>query len=117
MDILRIIKLKDVLGELENITSQEKLFFELHENLHKDERGMLCDDKNLWLVYYDLKKNHFWYHHDRFYLFFKQKFDINIQDFNDLCKSILEKHLNCKQLTPKYTSTRKQLHIGEAFKL
>ena len=100
MNILRLIKLKQLYGELQNLTPKEKLFFQLHENLHENELGMLCNEDGWWVLHYDFKNDHFWYHHDRFYLVFKQKFDINIQDFNDLCKGMLEKRLNWNQLTP-----------------
>ena len=100
MDILRIIKIKHFYGELENLTPEEKLFFELHDNLHENSFGELCDENNLCIVDYDLKNDYFWYRYDKFYLVFRQKFDINIQEFEDLCKGILIRYLNCSQLTP-----------------
>ena len=48
MDILRIIKLKDIFGELENLTTEEKLFFQLHENLHENELGILYNENDLF---------------------------------------------------------------------
>ncbi len=96
--MLRYIKLKHLYGELENLTPAEKLFFELHENLHENSLGELCDENNHWVVDYNFKYVSFWYHYNRFYLVFKEKFDINLRDFDDLCKSILETHLNCKEL-------------------
>ena len=100
MNPSRLIKLKEFNGELENITPKEKLFFQLHQNLHENSIGELCNENEDWVVHYDFKYNYFWYNYSRFYLFFKEKLDINLQNFNDLCKTILEKHLNCKQLTP-----------------
>ena len=99
-NIPRLIRLKDVLGELENLTPEEKLFFQLHENLHENSNGEFCNENNEWVVEYDFKYGSFWYSYDRFYLVFKQKFNINLQDFNVLCSDILEKHLNIMGLTP-----------------
>ncbi len=100
MNILRLIKVKDALGEFENLTDIEKLFFELHDNLHEDFNGELCDENDLCIVDYDFKNGYFWYRYDKFYLVFRQKFDINSRDFNYLCKDILKRYLNCSQLTP-----------------
>ena len=71
MNILRIIKLKHLFGELESITPEEKLFFKLQQNLHENRFGELCDENNHWVVNYDFKNASFWYHFDRFYLVFK----------------------------------------------
>ena len=98
--MLRYIKLKQILGELENLTPVEELFFDLHENLREYSSGELCDENGYWVIHYDFNNNCFMYDCDRFYLVFKHKFDINLQDFNDLCKSILETNLNCKELIP-----------------
>ena len=98
--MLRYIKLKHLYGELENLTPAEKLFFELHENLHENSLGELCDENDEWIIRYDFKNGYFWYQHDRFYFVFKQKFDVNINDFNQLCKGIMVKHLKCNELTP-----------------
>ena len=98
--MIRYIKLKQILGELENLTPEEKLFFKLHENLHENCLGKLCDEYGEWVVEYDFKNKKFWYQYDRFYFIFKEKFHINHEYFNDLCKTILTKHLNFKELTP-----------------
>ena len=101
--MLRYIKLKQLHGELENLTPSVEMFFKLHGNLQdSDDFGVLYNENNDWVIQYDFKNSYFWYHYDRFYLVFKEKFDINLHDFNDLCKSILETHLNCKELTPNY---------------
>ena len=100
MDILRVIKLKHFYGELKNLKPEEKLFFQLHENLHMNSYGDLCNENGEWIVEYDFKNDYFYYNYYRFYVVFKNKFNINSHDFNDLCKGILEKYLNCKVLTP-----------------
>ena len=100
MDILRIIKIKHFYGELENLTPEEKLFFELHENLHQYSHDTLCNDNQIWVVSYDFEAGYFWYDYDNFYLFFKQAFNIDVKHFNDLCESILKKHLDCNGLKP-----------------
>ena len=102
MNILRFIKLKELNGELENLTPEVKLFFKLHENLHENLRGELCNENEEWVVNYDFKNGYFWYSYNRFYLVFNEKFNINIQCINDLYTGILEEHLNCKALTPCY---------------
>ena len=114
--MLRYIKLKEILGELENLTPEEKLFFKLHENLHENSLGRLCDENNSWIIKYDFENGYFWYHYDRFYFVFKQKLDIKHEDFNDLCKAILTKHLNCKELTP-FDSIDERLYISKIHKL
>ena len=100
MDILRTIKLKDVFGELENMTPEEKLFFQLHVNLHEISAGQLYNNYDEWVVHYDFENHYFYYNYYRFYLVFKEKIDINVQHFNVLCTNILENQLNCKQFTP-----------------
>ncbi len=100
MNPSRLIKLKELNGELENLTPEEKLFFQLHENLHENSNGELCNENNEWVVYYDFKNQYFWYNYTRFYSVFKEKFDINLQCINDLYTGILEEHLNCKRLIP-----------------
>ena len=46
---------------------EEKLFFKLHENLHENSLGRLCDENNSWIIKYDFENGYFWYHYDRFY--------------------------------------------------
>ena len=100
-NILRLIKLEHLYDKLENLTPEEKLFFQLHENLHENSSGELCNENNELVVEYDFKNGYFWYSYNRFYLVFNEKFNINIQCINDLYTGILEEHLNCKALTPK----------------
>ena len=85
MDILRNIKLMHLFGELQNLTPEEIYFFELHDGLHYNKNGHLCDDKTQWLVYYDFEYGYFWYHHTPFYLAFKQKFNIDELQFKNGC--------------------------------
>ena len=99
-NILRLIKLEHLYDKLENLTPEEKLFFQLHENLHENSLGELCNEYNKWVVRYDFKNHYFYYNYTRFYSVFKENFDINIKHFNVLCTDILETHLNCKKLTP-----------------
>ena len=100
MNPYRIIKLKQLNDELENLTPEEQLFFDLHNKLQEYSNGILCNDEGFGVVEYDFKNGKFWYSNGRFYLFFKLNFGINIQEFEDLCKSILIKHLNYKELLP-----------------
>lgn len=102
MTVLRLIKTLDVLGYIDNLTPMEQLFFKLHENLQEDDNNILWDETDNWIVYYDFRYQIFRYHYDRFYLVFNQKFDIDLQNFNVLCKYILVKHLNLKELAPAY---------------
>lgn len=104
MNILRIIKLIQINDELENLTSVEKLFFKLHENLHETPYGELCNDLNEWVVQYDFKENCFWFQYHRFYLVFKRIFHISLQDFKILCKSILIKYNICHEYIEIKTS-------------
>lgn len=99
--MLRTIKLKHFYGELYNLTPQEELFFKLHDNLYIGEFGALYNKHDEWVIHYDFINNRFWYQYDRVYLIFSRKFGINLQEFDDLCKCVLENHLNCKELTPR----------------
>ncbi len=103
--MLRLIKLKQLYGELENLTPQEELFFKLHENLHEHSSGRLYDENDEWVVFYDYRFNYFRYNYYRFFLIFNNKFNINVIDFNILCQYILSKYLNCKQLIPVCNSS------------
>jgi hypothetical protein len=98
--MLRLIKLKQILGELDNLTPQDALFFELHENLHTNEYGHLCDKNEFIIVHYDFNTHEFLYSKYYFYSFFENKFKCDKLEFINLLAGILERHLNCGELTP-----------------
>ena len=100
MNILRIIKLKQIYDEFEYLTSQEKLFFQLHVNLHEISAGELYNNYDEWVVHYDFENNRFWYSQDRFYIIFKNKFSISKVEFRFLCEDILKKYLNLENMIP-----------------
>ena len=70
-------------------------------------RFEILNNKGEWLfdVDYDQKNPHFWYSYYRIHVFFTNKYSINYDDFQEVMKSILEEHLNLKDVTPKPLST------------
>lgn len=98
MNILRLIKLKKVLGELDNLTPEEELFFQLHDNLHY-ENDLLCSCNGEWLFDYDLDNKIIWCQFERVYLVFETKFNISYIDFKKIIGGILKKRLNLKEVS------------------
>ena len=67
-----------------------------------------------WLfdIDFDSKTPHFWYSYMGIYLFFRDKYSINIDDVQEIMKGMLEENLNLKGVTPKLlTSPQKYLII------
>ena len=62
----------------------------------------IFNDDGDWLFYidYDSKNQRFWYSYHKVWMVFKGKHSINIDDFQEVMKSILEEHLNLKGVTP-----------------
>lgn len=97
-NISRLIKLNSLYELFETLTPIEKLFFEFHNNLHENSSGEFFNDDGRWVIHYDFNNNIFWFHYERFYLAFKQKFDIELQKFEYMCYCILYNYLNCDVL-------------------
>ena len=76
MNILSIIKLKKVFGQLDNLTPEEELFFQLHDNLHY-EGYALCNSNGGFVFCYDLEYKQVWFQSDRVWLVSKSKFSFN----------------------------------------
>ena len=65
-------------------------------------RFEILNENGEWLfdIDYDSKNQHFWYSYYRILAIFREKYSINIDDFQEVMKSILEEHLNLKGVTP-----------------
>ena len=89
MNLIRLIKLKKINGELDDLTEQESYFLSFFDGLTKCE-DLYCKDKNIYFRL-DLKNKTFNYSYIRIWLVFKSKYDISILEFNDLICGLLEK--------------------------
>ena len=65
-------------------------------------RFEILNEEGKWLfdIDYDSKNQLFWYSYYRILAIFLEKYSINIDDFQEVMKSILEEHLNLKGVTP-----------------
>ena len=65
-------------------------------------RFKILDKNGEWLfdIDYDSKSQRFWYSYYRVWVVFNGKHSINYDDFQEVMKSILEEHLNLKEVTP-----------------
>lgn len=97
MDIIRIFKLKKLAGELNNLTPEEVQFFKLHDNLHYDKYGWLCDANSIPYIFYNTTNKIVSYN-----LIFSASLNINI-DCDILISNILDKYLNLNNLEIRKT--------------
>ena len=67
-------------------------------------RFEILNEEGKWLfdIDYDSKNQHFWYSYYRILAIFREKYSINIDDFQEVMKSILEEHLNLRGVTPQW---------------
>ena len=97
MNLIRLIKLKKINGELDDLTEQESYFLFFFNNLSKHNDNYCLGD-NVYF-YLDLENKNFYYSYSRIWLVFKSKYDISILEFNDLICGLLETHLNLSGIT------------------
>lgn len=65
MNILRLLRLKKQMGELDNITQEESLFFNLHEKYTHNSENLECyqliePSNNFWVIEYYFDKKEIW---------------------------------------------------------
>ena len=101
MNLIRLIKLKKINGELDDLTEQESYFLSFFHGLTKY-KNFYCKDKKI-CFHLDLENKKLFYSYSRIWLVFKSKYDISILEFNDLVCSILENHLNLSEFTTRDT--------------
>ena len=94
---------KEILEMLEKYKSNVRFLTESYKvSKYPTSRFKILDENGDWLftIVYDSKNQHFWYSYYRVYSVFLNKYSINIDDFQEVMKSILEEHLNLMEATP-----------------
>jgi len=101
-DAKELVK-KEILEMLEKYKSNVRFLGENYKvSKYPTSRFEILDKDGEWLfdIDYDSKNQRFWYSYNRVWMVFKGKHSINIDDFQDVMKSILEEHLNLMDVTP-----------------
>lgn len=93
MNLIRLIKLKKIYGELDDLTKQEWYFVSLFENLNTVD-GLRYKKDGLLYFYFNLEDKELHYNYSRVYMDFKVLFNMNMCDINTMIGSILEKKLD-----------------------
>ena len=94
---------QEILEMLEKYKSNVRFLTESYKvSKYPTSRFKILDENGDWLftIVYDSKNQHFWYSYYRVYSVFLNKYSINIDDFQEVMKSILEEHLNLMEATP-----------------
>ena len=101
-DTKELVK-QEILEILEKYKSNVR-FLDENCNVSKypTSRFEILNEEGKWLfdIDYDSKNQLFWYSYYRILAIFLEKYSINIDDFQEVMKSILEEHLNLKGVTP-----------------
>ena len=106
MNLTRLIKLKKINGELDNLTEQEKFFLSFFDNLDIQHNNNDIDLIKNDVVYFriSLKNKKIYYSYVKIWLVFESKYDTSILELNDLINGILDKHLNLSGFTSAFPS-------------
>ena len=103
MNLIRLIKLKKINGELDDLTEQEKFFLSFFDDLdiqhYNNDIDLIKND----VVYFSISLENKKFYYSYFYVFmvFKSKYDMNEMILNSLINGILENHLNLSGFTTK----------------
>ena len=101
-DTKELVK-QEILEMLEKYKSNVR-FLDENCNVSKypTSRFEIFNENGEWLfdIDYDSKNPRFLYSYYRIFIFLKLKYLINYNDFQEVMKSILEEHLNLKEVTP-----------------
>ena len=103
-DTKELVK-QEILEMLEKYKSNVRFLTESYKvSKYPTSRFKILDENGDWLftIVYDSKKQRFLYSYYRVYSVFLNKYSINIDDFQEVMKSILEEHLNLKGVTPYF---------------
>ena len=101
-DTKELVK-QEILEMLEKYKSNVRF---LNENCkvskYPTSRFEIFNENGNWLfdIDYDSKNPHFWYSYYKVWIVFSDKYSINHNDFQEVMKSILEEHLNLKDVPP-----------------
>ena len=119
MDLIRLIKLKKINGELDNLTEQEKLFFSLFNGLRlvKEYNSIYFFNGIQYFFEYDLKYNVFYCSYSMVWVVFKNKYNLNDNEIIDLITGILERHLKLVGITTFENLTEKRSLLERHLKL
>ena len=94
---------QEILEMLEKYKSNVRFLNEYGEiSKYPTSRFEILNEDGKWLfdIDYDLKNPNFWYSYYRILVIFRDKYSINIGDFQEVMKSILKERLNLKDVTP-----------------
>ena len=94
---------QEILEMLEKYKSNVRFLTESYKvSKYPTSRFKILDENGDWLftIVYDSKNQHFWYSYYRVYSVFLNKYSINIDDFQEVMKSMLEEHLSLNGITP-----------------
>lgn len=92
MNLIRLIKIKKLNGELDNLTDKEKLFISLFDKLFTID-GIYYKDGNKKVFWLDTKHKILYYSYDYVYLKFNSTYYIDTFRMNKLIGDILVKRL------------------------
>ena len=101
-DTKELVK-QEILEMLEKYKSNVRFLDENYKvSKYPTSRFEIFNEEGKWLfdINYNSKNQHFWYSYYRVYSVFLNKYSINIDDFQEVMKSILEEHLNLMEATP-----------------
>lgn len=105
MDLLRLIKLKKLNGDLDNLNDKEQLFFSFFNNkvCHNDVFFDIEDD--LIILYFIETKKELLCSYSRMWYIFEVKYNLNNKQIQELIKSIVYSKLGIELLNVRYFTT------------
>ena len=102
-DTKELVK-QEILEMLEKYKSNVRFLDENYKvSKYPTSRFQILDNNGDWLftIDYNSKNQRFWYSYHRVWMVFNGKHSINIDDFQEVMKSILEEHLNLMEAIPR----------------
>ena len=104
MDLIRLIKLKKINGELDNLDEKEELFFSLFDGLYtfKEKNVIYFFDENGYYFQYNLKTKDFWCSYSKVWTIFEDDYHPNYSQISNLISDIMKKHLNLVVFATSY---------------
>lgn len=92
MDLIRLIKLKKLNGELDDLTEQEEFFFSLFNDLSINDNRYVKDNDTYFFL--NLKTNILYCSYNKVISPFKNNFDVDVVEVKNSIDYILKDRLN-----------------------
>ena len=105
MDLLRLIKLKKLNGDLDNLNDKEQLFFSFFNNKICHNDVFFDDEDGMVLFYFIEAKKELLCSYSRMWYIFEVKYNLNSTQIQDFIKTVMYNRLGITILNVRYFTT------------